>query len=283
MLSRLKLIISTFGIDDWVLGLTALIAITLGLLDFTPIINITSDPALRMVLVALGMTMASIVAQTGKRAVEIKDLRDTLGGTSVELIGTGNEFRLHAKHRIMNAKKFVLDTTLNAERVSTLTHPADNSAHYYYTIWERVQNKEITYRRVEVIFNRERLEYVVSRLLIHEGMDFFIRYYEPPPKAIPVINMMSIDNDEFYLGGFYSSDAPVDTAHLAFIKNVKMSKLLESYWSNLWFAAKPLNEGKRINWDELKAISQRVGMSIEEFDAMTSKWKDEIQRRKRRK
>lgn len=283
MISRLRLVLTEIGTEGWIFGLTALAAVIFGLLDFTPVINLTSDPALRMILVALGLVMLSILAQTGRRSIEMKELRDSLGASSVELIGTGDEFRLHAKRQMTKAKKFVLDTTLNAERAPTLTHPADNPAHYYHTIWQRVHNREITYRRVEVIFNKERLEYVVSRLLVHEGTDFYIRYYDPPPKAIPILNIMSIDNEEYYLGGFYSGDAPLDAADLAFIRNAQMGKLFERYWDNLWFTAKPLNEGRRINWDELRAISERVKMSNEEFDAMVAKWKSEIQRRNRRK
>ncbi len=278
---KVRRVVSEFGVDGWVLVSTALVAILIGLLDFTPLVNITTDPTLRMILIALGMTMAAIVAQTGRRTAEMKELRDTLGAASIELISSGSDFQNHTKQRIAKATKFVLDTTLNIEE-AIIVHPADNPNHYYHTIYERVYKKEITYRRVEVIFNQERLEQVIARLLIHEGQEYFIRYYNPPPKPIPVLNLMSIDNDGFYLGGFYSSDAPNDIVGFVFIRDVQIGRFLEAYWNNLWFSAKPLNERKRINWEELKLIAQRLGMTDEEFASIVSKWRDEVQRRKRR-
>lgn len=143
-------------------------------------------------------------------------------------------------------------------------------------------SKEITFRKVEIIPNKERLEYVISRLLIFEGMNCLVRYCDSLPKPIPVLNMKSVDNEIFYLGAFYSSDAPAETVSEVAIRGPEMRQLFEAYWNNLWHSATPLNEGKRINWDELKAIAHRVGMSEEEFNSIVSKWTDEVQRRKRR-
>ncbi len=94
--------------------------------------------------------------------------------------------------------------------------------------------------------------------------------------------MLSIDNEAFYLGGYYSSDAPVETAHTVFVRNAKIGKLLEAYWNNLWQSAKPLNEGKRINWDELNSLAGRVGMDESELKVIVLKWKSEIERQRHR-
>ena len=85
-----------------------------------------------------------------------------------------------------------------------------------------------------------------------------------------------------WLHNCYASDPPADPIRDAVIRGPEMRQLLEAYWNNLWHSATPLNEGKRINWDELKAIAHRVGMSEEEFNSIVSKWTDEVQRRKRR-
>ena len=94
--------------------------------------------------------------------------------------------------------------------------------------------------------------------------------------------MLSFDNVDFYLGGFYSSDAPAEATHVAHIRSAELGRLFNAYWDNLWLSAKPLNEGKRIDWDELKAIARRVGLKDDEYDAIVDKWKSEIKSRKRR-
>jgi hypothetical protein len=280
-MSRIRLIIRELGIDGWIIGLAAIAAIVIGLWDFVPQPkHMTPDPLLRMILVALGLTMAAIVAQTSRRSLEISELRDAVGVTSVELIRPGKDFQFHAQKSFNLARRFILDTTLHREH-ATLNHPLDDPADYHHTLYERVQKREVSYRKIESIYNKERLEYVISRLLIYEDMDYIVRCYVSRSKPIPVFNLMSIDNEMFYLGAFYLGDAPAETENIAFISGSKMSRLFEAYWNNLWHSAKPLNEERRINWDELRSIAKLVEMSDDEFNAIVNKWKRVVQRHKR--
>jgi hypothetical protein len=222
--------------------------------------------------------MATLVVQTSRRALEMKELQNLVGASSIELVRHGREFEFHVEQSFRKAKRFVLDTRLSRERAS-LTHPADNLSRS--SLYNRLRKREITYRKIQDISSKERLEHVISRLLIYEGMDYFVRYYDAvgrPP--IPVLNILSVDNEYFYLGRFYTGDAPADTENLAYIKDTQLGRLLETYWNNLWLCAKPLNERKRIDWEELRLIGHRLGLSDEDFDALVDTWKAEIQRRK---
>lgn len=275
-----KRILGELGWDGWTFLLCGVAALVVAVLDFAQVITLTSESALRLVIVAIGMVLGAIAAQTSRRTAEIKDLRDAVGVTSIELIRVGKESQLHVQQSLSRAKRFVLDTTLHRDRAN-LNYPTDDRTHYHYTMYERLQKREISYRKVEGIFSKERLEYVISRLLIYEGTDYLIRYYASTSKPIPVLNMMSIDNEAFYLGAFYRGDAPAETENLAYSRDPRIGTLLSAYWNNLWQSAKPLNEEGRIDWDELKAIASFIGMSEQEFDATVNKWKDEVQRRKR--
>jgi hypothetical protein len=276
-MSRIKYILSNLGFDGWTFLLCGLAAIVIAVLDFIQVVELTTPQALRMVLVATGLVLGSIAVESGRRTAELREISEAVGATSVEIV----ESNAHVQQSIAHARRFILDTTLHLPR-ARIAHPADDHSYYAYTIFERVRKGEVTYRKVESIPSKERLEYVISRLLIFEGMDYLVRYYDSPSKPIPVLNMMSIDNEGFYLGSFYNSDAPSETVNSVFLRSSKLSRLFEAYWNNLWNSAKPLNEGKRIDWDELRAISHRVGMSEDEFDQTVNRWKDEIQRRKRR-
>jgi hypothetical protein len=227
------------------------------------------------------MILGAIAAQTSRRAAEIKDLQNAVGIASIELVRTGKETQFHVQQRIIQAKRFVLDTTLHRER-ATLSHPLDERNRYLHTLYERLQKHEISYRKIDGIYSKERLELVILRLLAHQGTDYLVRCYVSRSKPIPVLNMMSIDNEGFYLGAFYSGDAPSETENLTFIQNPQFGNLLEAYWNNLWQSAKPLNEEGRIDWDELKTIAKLFETSEEEFNTLVSKLEDEVQRRKRR-
>lgn len=289
-MKKIKLLLTGLGIDGWIFGLTALTAIIIGLLDFAPLFTLTEDPILRMALVAIGITMAALVAQTTRRSIEMRELRDTIhdtirdttGVTEVKLLGK-EEFNPHAKHSIQEAKQFITDTSFTSTDVR-LTHPYNYPQGYYFDILERLEQKEISYKRVEFVYNKERFEYVVSRLIISEGLESYIRYYDAPPQSVPLLNIMSIDDNVFYLGGFAkNSNLPIDIKARAFIKNSTLGELFRSYWSSLWHFATPLNDQKKVDWDKLKELADKLEVSETEFNAIVSKWKAEVQRQKRRR
>lgn len=200
--------------------------------------------------------------------------------SSIILIDDWNDLYAHSRLAIGKAKKFILDTTFTAMRSHHITHPKDYPESYEYTIYNRVRNQEIYYRRVEVIYNKERLETLISRLLVHEGFNYLVRYFDPPPKPFPVFNSLSIDNNSIYLGGFYFDDPPIDAKFFVFIENKNFGDFYNSYWNYLWSKAKPLNDGGRINWEEIKIISSRVGMTSDELESISRKWEQIVQKHK---
>lgn len=276
----IKRVLGELGLAGWTLACCGAAAVLIAVLDFMKIVPLTVETSIQIILVAIGAMMGAIVAQGARRAVELQELRDSLNATSVELIDS-TRFNLHVQQSCARAKRFVSDTTLH-QSYANLTHPADNPNHYAYTIYERLKKKEITTWAVEIIPSRERLESVIARLIIFDGLGYFIRYVDAP-KPIPILNIISIDNEWFYLGSFYGSGAPAEMATDVFIRSQQIAHILTNYWNYLWSRAIPLNEANRINWDELKRIAQRLGMTDAEFDSIVTKWRDEVQRRSRRR
>ncbi len=172
---QLKRTLGEIGWDGWVLVLCGAAAVLIAILDFTQIITLGTENTLRLLIVSAGLLMGAAAAQVSRRNAEIRELRDQLNVASVELINDGDELHFHMTQSVFQAKKFLLDTTLNAER-ATIVYPANDWSNYHNAIFRRVQRGEISCRRVEVIFNRERLEYVVMRLLLYQGLDYYIRF-----------------------------------------------------------------------------------------------------------
>ena len=281
LMIRTGRILQGLGWQGWTLILCGFAAMVVALLDFVELIHLNTETSLRFILISTGLLLNSIAALESVRKADLQDLANALGASQVELIGSRREFQSHVRESIFDARQFVLHTMLTAER-GTFVHPLDKPSDFSSVLFARISRGEINYRRVEIIFHRERLEHVLCRLLLYEGMNYLVRYYEAPPKAIPVLNMMSIDNERFYLGGFYAGDAPIDASNAVCIRNKEAGSLLEAYWHNLWQSAIPLNEGKRINWDELHRIAQSLGVAADEFDNMIEKTRQTIQRRSKR-
>ena len=148
-------------------------------------------------------------------------------------------------------------------------------------LFQRVSKGEIGFKRVLVIFDRQALERVIYRLLLHEGCNYYIRHYEALAKAIPMVNVLSFDDETFYLSADYPKEMARQLQFLR-IREPKLADLFKSYWNNLWSQAIPLNEGGFIDWEELERIGLKMGMTKDEFESMVSKMKDRVQQDKRR-
>ena len=187
-------------------------------------------------------------------------------------------FPQHLVQSVRKTQRFVLDTSLNYE-YAALPGTDEPQWQYKQILEKRVKQGEISFRRIEVIFSRERFEEVLRKLLAYEGCEYFIRYYEAPPKAIPVLHIMSFDDEHFYLGGFYPAESPAEEL-VVYIYHPEMTQFLRDYWNMLWLRATPLNEGKRINWPELKRIAMHLGITEPEYESMVTTLKEAMQREK---
>ena len=166
-MQTLKRLRFNLKLDEWILGITGLAAIVIGILDFTPLTNLTNDPLLRLIVVALGLLMEAVVVQTGRRSSEIKELRESLGQIEIEFLEAQLSFPQRLIQSVAQAKRFILDTNLNEERARGLVE--DPQREYREIRDKRIMRGEIVFQRVEVIFNKSALEKVVRSLLRYQG------------------------------------------------------------------------------------------------------------------
>lgn len=259
------------NIDVYLTVLVCTVVVILDLIGVVQLSIITSA-----ILLTLALLLVSILS-IRKSLDKFENAIERLGVAGIEILDMKVGFPQQIAQRARAAKKFILDTDLNREirRVSTINFQAE----YYRIRDERVLKGEIAFKSVEVIFHKKHLESVIRRLLRFEGCEFYIRHYDPPPQAIPVLHIMSFDDEHIYLGGFYPSD-PSTEEKAIYVRSKEMSELIKEYWQVLWFRAKPLSEGGVINWDELKRIGTRLGLSESEFDEMEGRIRSEIGREK---
>lgn len=91
----MKRILSHLDWGDIGLGIIGLIALVLGILDFTPLVQLTSDPALQMVLSGIGLVLGAVVLQSARRKAEISELRQAIGQAEVVLLNMRTDFPDH--------------------------------------------------------------------------------------------------------------------------------------------------------------------------------------------
>ena len=267
---KFKKIISHLGWDGAFYILASLFAIGISLLDFTPFITLSADTLLRILLTGVGILLGAVVAQTVRRTAEINDLREAIGLMEVELLAHKDAFPNHIAPRLRNTREFVLYTFLNRE-----IKPAwdEGGKEYQSILNERLKKHTLQFKRVDMIFNRDQLQNLVRQILKHEREDVYFRYYERPSKSIPTLNIISLDDEHFYIGGFDTTGDVPTKGQGIYIQHPVVARYLHDYWNMLWLKAIPLNEGKVINWNELQRIAKRVGLSKDEFSQMVEKLK----------
>ena len=254
--------------------LTMLVSTVITILDLIGVVQ--SDIVTAAILMTLTLLSFSTIS-TRKSLGALEDSIKRLRVAEIEILGVKADFPRQIAHRARTAKKFILDTNLNQEiRRAATTHP---QAEYRRIRDDRVLKGELVFKRVEVIFHQSHLESVIRKLLRFEGCEFYLRHYDAPPQAIPVLHMMSFDDEHIYLGGFYPSE-PSTEEKVIYVRSKEMSELIKEYWQMLWLRAKPLNEGGVINWSELKRIGIRLGLSEKEFNEMVRRIQNEVETEK---
>lgn len=226
-MKTLKRYYRDLGLDSFIFGILSLTAIVVSVISFVGIVPITSDRLSSLLIGSVGLLMSSVVALTVKRKNEITEIKNAIGMSESEIIHSTREMEKCFASSAWQAKRFILDTSLN--RILPDSMPiryfSGVEDDYRRAIYERVKNGEISFKRVEIIFHRQGLEWAVFRLLLHEHHNnYLIRHYEPSSKPIPMLSFLSFDNSAFYLGGFQLGGHPTEESALV----IKESNLADT-------------------------------------------------------
>lgn len=279
-MKHIRQYIRNIGIDGWVFGLSGLAAIILSVLNVLGIWPFNTQTTLQILVAAIGALMLAVVTQTTQRTREIEEIKDAIGIADIEAITDGKEFGHYLYRNALKAKRFVSNSLLNSSTpVLSLGYGFTGSqTEFHELLYRRVIKGEIVFRHVVIIYHEQMLKDVIFKLLLHEGYKFIIRHYEPPPTPAPVLNIVSFDDEIFYLGGFPSSG----TKRRISVKHIHFADMLQYYWQAHWDRAIPLNEGGIINWEELRRIGLRFGVNQEKFNELVLTVRNDVQNIKRK-
>ncbi len=267
--------IQNISYDNFVLGIIGLTSIVISVLSFIGWINLSTNQLLQMILVGIGLLLSAKISQSFRNANEMKKLCNSLGVSDISILDSKMAFPQSLEQKVFKANRFVLDTSMSYEKVIVGDDP---QRAYKKILDKRLRQKKLSFKCVEIIYNRKRFERVLLNLLIYEDLEYFIRIYDAPPDAIPILHIMSFDNEHFYIGGFFPAESPTDEFVL-YVKNQNEIKdLLCEYWNELWQRAKPLNENNEINWKELKRIASNCGMDEAEYEKTVSRCKQQVKK-----
>lgn len=270
------------SVESWIFGLTGFFTFLFSIIGFFGLWPFDQIQTIQILLAAIGMLMIEVVALKSQRHSEIKQLKNLLNISDSKFVDAGQDYTQALVLDLFRSKKFVLDTYVNwtKPRLDGTTYLSGIQHDFYRVLFERLKKDKLSFRQVHMIYHKEGLVEVIHRLLLYEGKNYFIRHYDPPPISVPLIHIVSFDDESFYLGVGYPRGGPMDNK-VIFIREPKITHLLKNYWHVFWEYAIPLNEGKIINWNELKKIGIRIGIQENEFDSIVEKVKEDVKRDKR--
>lgn len=241
-----------------------------------------------LILIVAGMAIFRPASLYGKgvrnrsRSASSKQLTNNL-----LIVQNPKEHQVSVLASLKNAKHSFYETAINQPRTPpTNSFDLENyfstgQTEYKRVLYKRLTKREIRYANVRVIPYKQGLEFVIFLALLHEGQPYFLRYYDFLTTKIPMFDIVSTDNTEFFVGGFYSIDDSVE-AKVLYSQETDLNMFFKDYWQILWQNSIPIiDDREAIRWDELKQLGIQFGIQEQEFEELVSKLKIVVQKVKK--
>jgi len=222
------------GLDEWVLGITGLAAVAIGVLDFVGWLQLSTSQLLQMALVSIGMLMAAVVIQAARQKVGLADLESSLeksvvGWSDVRCF-TKTEFGVeYMAARTLAANDYILHASLSPPIPRWFLA----SQQFEQAIQEVATSNSVKVRYL-VNFQDPARKNRVQRLLSNPDVNrYFVAFIDSESLGVPMINFMIFDGEELVLAipGFGEADAIIA------VKNEEIVSALGQYFDLLWAKA----------------------------------------------
>lgn len=194
-------------------------------------------------------------------------------GKRITTLLTGKDFAEAKYKHIVSAEKHVYDMELCLSVPLSNAPQSESSSRKLLN--QRVMNDELTYKFVQVIYDRTHFESMIRRLLRFHKHHYYIGYFIGAPDVIPVLNVMIFDEQHFFIGGYYGPSVRGEDSNL-YTNDEAIGQTLRQYFNYLWGSARLLNEKRTINWDEVRHCGLKMGYSLEELNITISQIANEL-------
>ena len=234
-MKKLKQILQNLGPDDWVFGLTGILAAVISILDLVGWLQISTDTLIQLAVTGIGLLMAALVLHAGRQ------------NTSLTRLAGEIDKSLKGRLEIIKFAKSELAFEHMARVMYSATSHVDHASLYTVPRWPHTMSDfEKAYEHI-ILSNQIKVRYLAD--LSDEVRQKRVRKYLSNPEVnryfvssiaskdlyIPVINFMIIDGEEviFAIPGFGEQDA------LMSIKSKEIVEAFEQYFNLLWSKAHP--------------------------------------------
>jgi len=261
-MKRIRSVFEQLGIDGAIVAILGIVAILLSIYDIVGGSQI-SQPILVGVL---GLLLLEVVLQRIRLDRTKSEIIGSLSGAHIEVFSNEEDFA-DAKYRVlMQTEKYVYDTELCLPAFASAVSSPSPETRYKQLLKQKILNKQIEFRYVQVIYNRRHFESVLEKLFQFCECRYYIGYFLGAPEVIPVMNLMIFDGKHFFIGGYYGPTVRGDDRNV-YTQSDLMGATLQQYYDYLWKSARLFNDKHGINWEEIQHCGQQLGYDIEELNS----------------
>jgi hypothetical protein len=220
--------------------------------------TLTDSKIILQVLLALLILLATSELVEGRKRL------DTLLETQKELLGLAErklcevkvfdnveEHYTFLEGRIRLGKSYIDIINFRPH----LPRPSSGRQNYTKLLEEIMDKDSIRVRRVIIPYNFGTISWIKDLLNRFNGKNFWIAYYEKPPKYIPLLNILIIDEGEAFVGGFFRKDHPDDRGTI-WLCDPELISTLKKYYDYLWDQSIKLNPNEIIKDQILKELEE---------------------------
>lgn len=179
---------------------------------------------------------------------------ESLGGVEIQAFATEREVYEYLAARIQKVQGNVRDATLGPSSSETVP---DYRRKFYASRAKVIAKGRVHYRYVTMFSNRIRFERVRREIEEFSTRQFYVGCFDVPPKAIPMLSLIVIDNEEVIIGAHRRMYAPSERNPDVLMRHPVVVRLFSDYFDLLWRESTKLNE-RGIREDLLDSLSRQI-------------------------
>lgn len=178
------------------------------------------------------------------------------GSADVQEFSSAIDYFAYARSAIAAAQYGVDDLTWGIDIPSFSQKEDDRYFEYLETIAESCL-RGVAYREVMSFRNsRHYVERAVS-MLQQDLMSYSLRYYDVDLlRHPPLLAVMVVDGREALVAWYRWPYLPPHAEKRIAVRTPAVVALFADYFETVWFGAKPIKNGDRVDWDEVEKVKQ---------------------------
>lgn len=161
-----------------------------------------------------------------------------------------------------NAHMLVRALRLSAPYIT----PAHVQIEWRSLISRRILDSTLEVQRIEVFYDLRRLQEVLSNIMRYDGRSYFVKAHcAGIREAIPAFGAYIFDNDEIFLGAYWT-DVPPNNKPSLRLSGLPFQTFFNAYWEEVWRRGFYLNIRGAHDFSAVQELAFKLGLAPDDWE-----------------